>query len=51
MTYFDSSVLVAAMVEEEAHHSRALAALVTALDGISSTHAFAPDLKDSIVLP
>ena len=41
MTYFDSSVLVAAMVEEEEHHASALRALADATDGVTSTHALA----------
>lgn len=37
--YFDSSALVAAMVEEEAHHARAFRALAEENNGITSTHA------------
>ena len=41
MTYFDSSALVAAMVEEEEHHQAALKALADTSDGVTSTHALA----------
>jgi len=40
-TYFDSSALVAAMVEEEEHHESALKALAETTEGITSTHAVA----------
>ena len=40
-TYFDSSALVAAMVEEEEHHQAALRALAEASDGATSNHALA----------
>ncbi len=40
-TYFDSSVLVAAVVVEEAHHGRALKALAESSEGFTSTHAVA----------
>lgn len=40
-TYFDSSALVAAMVETEAHYAEALAALADVADGFTSTHAIA----------
>jgi predicted nucleic acid-binding protein len=40
-TYFDTSVLLAAMVEEEEHHSAALKALADCEDGLTSTHALA----------
>jgi predicted nucleic acid-binding protein len=40
-TYFDSSALVAAMVEEEEHHSRAVSALANDTNGFTSTHALA----------
>jgi len=40
-TYFDSSVLVAAMVAEEEHHGSALKALAEISGGITSTHAIA----------
>jgi predicted nucleic acid-binding protein len=40
-SYFDSSALVAAMVEEEAHHARAFDALVENKDGFTSAHALA----------
>jgi predicted nucleic acid-binding protein len=39
--YFDSSVLVAAMVEEEEHHSAALKALAETEEGFTATHALA----------
>ena len=41
MTYFDSSALVAAMVEEEEHHEAALRDLADTSDGVTSTHALA----------
>jgi uncharacterized protein with PIN domain len=41
VTYFDSSALVAAMVEEEEHHQAALKALADTSDGVTSTHALA----------
>ena len=40
-SYFDSSALIAAMVEEEAHHSRAADALVGSRGGFTCTHALA----------
>ncbi len=40
-TYFDTSALIAAMVQEEEHHSAALKALAGAADGFTSTHAIA----------
>ena len=39
--YFDSSALVAAMVDEEEHHAAALEALAEASDGVTLTHALA----------
>jgi len=39
--YFDTSTLIAAMVEEEEHHDAALEALATSADGFTSTHAIA----------
>jgi predicted nucleic acid-binding protein len=41
VTYFDSSALVAAMIEEEEHHEAALTALADTSDGVTSTHALA----------
>jgi toxin FitB len=41
VTYFDSSALVAAMVEEEEHHAGALRALSETPEGVTSTHALA----------
>ncbi len=40
-TYFDTSALVASMVEEEEHHGAALKALASSADGFTSTHAIA----------
>jgi predicted nucleic acid-binding protein len=40
-TYFDSSALIAGMVEEEEHHEAALNALAKCTDGFTSTHALA----------
>jgi predicted nucleic acid-binding protein len=40
-TYFDTSALVAAMVEEEEHHIAALKALASSRDAFTSTHAIA----------
>jgi predicted nucleic acid-binding protein len=40
-SYFDSSVLVAAMVAEEEHHGAAFKALAESTDGFTSTHALA----------
>jgi predicted nucleic acid-binding protein len=40
-TYFDSSALIAAMVQEEEHHAAAFKALVDATAGFTSTHALA----------
>lgn len=40
-TYFDSSVLVAAFVEDEEHHECAMEALVKARAGFTCTHALA----------
>jgi len=40
-TYFDSSALIAAMVQEEEHHKAAFEALAEAKEGLTSTHALA----------
>jgi predicted nucleic acid-binding protein len=40
-TYFDSSALIAAMVEGEEYHASALDALAGVSEGITSTHALA----------
>jgi predicted nucleic acid-binding protein len=40
-TYFDSSALIAAFVEEELHHDAASATLAAINDGFTSTHALA----------
>ena len=40
-TYFDSSTLIAAMVEDERHHTVALSALADVDEGVTSTHALA----------
>ena len=40
-TYFDSSALIAAFVEEEQYHSRASQALIDVKNGFTSTHALA----------
>ena len=39
--YFDSSALIAGMVEEEEHHAASLKALAECEDGFTSTHALA----------
>lgn len=39
--YFDSSALIAAFVEEEAHHARAAESLVDATDGFTCQHTLA----------
>ena len=40
-SYFDSSALIAAFVEEELHHHAACTALADARDGFTSSHALA----------